>query len=85
MFRLAHLASTTGPRTVPVRSGRETVGGQNAIPRPLGRVGAANRDSSRSVPRRPGVEIVSLVDGRLPHGLPLEIFTDEGVGTEAAN
>jgi acetylglutamate kinase len=29
-----------------------------------------------------GVEKVSLVDGRLPHAVLLEIFTDEGVGTE---
>jgi acetylglutamate kinase len=29
-----------------------------------------------------GVEKVSLVDGRVPHAVLLEIFTDEGVGTE---
>lgn len=29
-----------------------------------------------------GVEKVSFVDGRVPHSLLLEIFTDEGVGTE---
>jgi acetylglutamate kinase len=29
-----------------------------------------------------GVEKVSLVDGRVPHALLLEIFTDAGVGTE---
>jgi acetylglutamate kinase len=29
-----------------------------------------------------GVEKVSLVDGRVPHSVLLEIFTDEGVGTE---
>ena len=29
-----------------------------------------------------GVDKVSLVDGRVPHALLLEIFTDEGVGTE---
>jgi acetylglutamate kinase len=29
-----------------------------------------------------GVEKVSFVDGRVPHALLLEIFTDEGVGTE---
>jgi acetylglutamate kinase len=29
-----------------------------------------------------GVEKVSLVDGRTPHSVLLEIFTDEGVGTE---
>jgi acetylglutamate kinase len=29
-----------------------------------------------------GVEKVSFVDGRVPHALMLEIFTDEGVGTE---
>jgi acetylglutamate kinase len=29
-----------------------------------------------------GVEKVSFVDGRMPHALLLEIFTDEGVGTE---
>jgi acetylglutamate kinase len=29
-----------------------------------------------------GVEKVSFVDGRLPHAVLLEIFTDEGVGTE---
>ena len=31
---------------------------------------------------RAGVEKVSFVDGRVPHALLLEIFTDEGVGTE---
>ena len=29
-----------------------------------------------------GVEKVSLVDGRVPHSVLLEIFTDAGVGTE---
>ena len=29
-----------------------------------------------------GVEKVSFVDGREPHAVLLEIFTDEGVGTE---
>jgi acetylglutamate kinase len=29
-----------------------------------------------------GVAKVSLVDGRVPHAVMLEIFTDEGVGTE---
>ncbi len=29
-----------------------------------------------------GVDKVSLVDGRVPHALLLEIFTDEGLGTE---
>jgi acetylglutamate kinase len=31
---------------------------------------------------RTGVEKVSFVDGRVPHAVLLEIFTDEGVGTE---
>jgi acetylglutamate kinase len=31
---------------------------------------------------RAGVEKVSFVDGRIPHAVLLEIFTDEGVGTE---
>lgn len=29
-----------------------------------------------------GVEKISFVDGRVPHSILLEIFTDEGVGTE---
>jgi acetylglutamate kinase len=29
-----------------------------------------------------GVEKVSFVDGRTPHAVMLEIFTDKGVGTE---
>jgi len=29
-----------------------------------------------------GVEKVSFVDGRVPHSILLEIFTDAGVGTE---
>ena len=29
-----------------------------------------------------GVEKVSFIDGRVRHALLLEIFTDEGVGTE---
>jgi acetylglutamate kinase len=28
------------------------------------------------------VEKVSFVDGRVPHSVMLEIFTDKGVGTE---
>jgi acetylglutamate kinase len=31
---------------------------------------------------RAGVDKVSLVDGRVPHSILLEIFTNEGVGTE---
>jgi acetylglutamate kinase len=31
---------------------------------------------------RAGVEKVSLVDGRMPHSVMLEIFTHAGVGTE---
>ncbi len=31
---------------------------------------------------RAGVEKVSFIDGRVPHSLLLEIFTDKGVGTE---
>lgn len=31
---------------------------------------------------RAGVDKVSFVDGRLPHAVLMEIFTDEGVGTE---
>ena len=31
---------------------------------------------------RAGVDKVSLVDGRVPHSVLLEIFTDAGVGTE---
>jgi len=30
---------------------------------------------------RAGVEKVSFVDGRVPHSVLLEIFTDEGIGT----
>ena len=29
-----------------------------------------------------GVQRVHLIDGRMPHSLLLEIFTDKGVGTE---
>ena len=29
-----------------------------------------------------GVEKVAFVDGRVPHSVLLEIFTDEGIGTE---
>jgi acetylglutamate kinase len=29
-----------------------------------------------------GVEKVSFVDGRAPHSVMLEIFTDKGIGTE---
>ncbi|MBX3746567.1 MAG: acetylglutamate kinase [Verrucomicrobiae bacterium] len=34
---------------------------------------------------RAGVEKVSFVDGRIPHAVLLEIFTDEGVGTEVVS
>jgi acetylglutamate kinase len=29
-----------------------------------------------------GVKKVHMIDGRMPHSLLLEIFTDKGVGTE---
>jgi len=29
-----------------------------------------------------GVQRVHFIDGRMPHSLLLEIFTDKGVGTE---
>jgi acetylglutamate kinase len=29
-----------------------------------------------------GVSKIHMVDGRMPHSLLLEIFTDKGVGTE---
>ena len=32
-----------------------------------------------------GVEKVQFVDGRIPHSILLEIFTDEGVGTEVVS
>jgi len=32
-----------------------------------------------------GVQRVHLIDGRLPHSLLLEIFTDKGIGTEIVN
>jgi len=32
-----------------------------------------------------GVRKVHLVDGRMPHSLLLEIFTNKGVGTEIVN
>ena len=31
---------------------------------------------------RSGVRKVHIIDGRLPHALLLEIYTDQGVGTE---
>jgi acetylglutamate kinase len=31
---------------------------------------------------RAGIEKVSFVDGRVPHALLIEVFTDEGIGTE---
>jgi acetylglutamate kinase len=37
---------------------------------------------SAGVAIKSGVEKVSFVDGRVPHAVLLEIFTDEGVGTE---
>jgi acetylglutamate kinase len=32
-----------------------------------------------------GVQRVHFIDGRLPHSLLLEIFTDKGIGTEIVN
>ena len=29
-----------------------------------------------------GVKKVHMIDGRMPHSLLLEIFTDQGIGTE---
>jgi acetylglutamate kinase len=34
---------------------------------------------------RSGVEKVSFVDGRIPHAVLLEIFTDAGIGTEVVS
>jgi acetylglutamate kinase len=31
---------------------------------------------------RAGVKKIHMIDGRMPHSLLLEIFTDKGVGTE---
>jgi acetylglutamate kinase len=31
---------------------------------------------------RAGVRKIHMIDGRMPHSLLLEIFTDKGVGTE---
>jgi len=45
---------------------------EGMIPKVDGAVGAI----------KAGVEKVSFVDGRMPHAVLLEIFTDEGVGTE---
>ena len=44
----AYLCGTTGPRTVPVRSGYEGVGRQNVVLRPGAGVHAATRAGSRS-------------------------------------
>ncbi len=41
-----------------------------------------NRDHREAGPGKSGVEKVSFVDGRLPHSVLLEIFTDKGNGTE---
>jgi acetylglutamate kinase len=32
-----------------------------------------------------GVDSVTIVDGRVPHALLLEVFTDSGVGTQILN
>jgi acetylglutamate kinase len=32
-----------------------------------------------------GVQRVHFIDGRLPHSLLLEVFTDKGIGTEIVN
>ena len=34
---------------------------------------------------RSGVEKVHMIDGRLRHSLLLEIFTDQGIGTQILN
>ena len=40
-------------------------------------IGAAVRDAVKS-----GVASAHIVDGRVPHAVLLEIFTDEGMGTK---
>ncbi len=45
------------------------------------RSGSACIDGSVAAVRA-GLDKVSLVDGRVPHSVLLEIFTDAGVGTE---
>lgn len=32
-----------------------------------------------------GVERTHIIDGRVPHSILLEIFTDEGIGTMVVN
>ncbi|HNQ88414.1 MAG TPA: acetylglutamate kinase [Verrucomicrobiota bacterium] len=44
--------------------------------------GMIPKTDSAAAAIRAGVDKVSFVDGRLPHAVLLEIFTDEGVGTE---
>jgi acetylglutamate kinase len=51
---------------------RQKVIGGGMIPKVRGAVAALQR----------GVEKTHMIDGRVPHGLLLEIFTNEGVGTE---
>ncbi|MCL2167116.1 MAG: acetylglutamate kinase, partial [Clostridiales bacterium] len=64
------LASQIEAAAIPglIESG-ELTGGM--IPKALGCLEAVNA----------GVENVHIIDGRRPHALLLEIFTDEGVGT----
>ncbi len=44
--------------------------------------GMIPKTDSAAAAIKAGVEKVSFVDGRVPHAVLLEIFTDEGVGTE---
>ena len=49
-----------------------------------GIIGKGMRPKVQSAVRalQEGVQRVHFVDGRMPHSLLLEIFTDQGVGTE---
>jgi acetylglutamate kinase len=69
----AHLASAIGARRLEVPGLRAGgVIGSGMLPKVESAVNALSR----------GVHRVHLIDGRLPHSILLEIFTDKGVGTE---
>ena len=45
------------------------------------RVGHGAQDAACADAVRAGIARAHVIDGRIPHSLLLEVFTDEGIGT----
>ena len=75
VIRIAHLTSRYGI----VRADNDLEVGVHRLPSLASGMRPKMEACMRAV--RGGVEQATIIDGRVPHCLLLEIFTDEGVGT----